>query len=88
MKIEKNIPFDDKKVDQATYTAQRMEVGDSVYFDDATLLSREVGRLVRALKKLGYKTKSKQVYHLDKNGYEMKGWSSSKIKGIRVWRIE
>ena len=81
MKIEKNIPIPPQfsvEVD----TVEKMEIGDSIYFEGKYLSNTDVQRYVRAFKKLSYKYTSRQIYDYDKI------YKGKKVIGVRLWRTE
>jgi len=82
MKIEKGIPLPPPEKSLAIQIAEKMEVGDSVYFEQKSLQSSDVQRLLRALKTINRKGSSRQIYDTQED------FRRRKIVGVRVWRIE
>ena len=64
MKIDKNIPIP-QQFSLEVDTVEKMEIGDSIYFEGKYLGNTEVQRYARAFKKLGYKYTSRQIYDYD-----------------------
>ena len=81
MKIEKNIPIP-QQFSLEVDTVEKMEIGDSIYFEGKFLMATEVQRYVRAFKKLSYKYTSRQIYNYDKI------YKGKKVIGVRLWRTE
>tara|TARA_Y100001972_G_scaffold17503_1_gene19476 strand:- start:1640 stop:1885 length:246 start_codon:yes stop_codon:yes gene_type:complete len=81
MKIDKNIPIP-QQFSLEVDTVEKMEIGDSIYFEGKYLGNTEVQRYARAFKKLGYKYTSRQIYDYDAI------YPKRKVIGIRLWRIE